>query len=299
MFSTLLGALPSLSPDAGADSGDSAVEQTLADLAAAGLELLSDGLPAVDPSGEPGTEATVASWRRAAAASSLPVKQAIRGPFRSGTTLESSRAAAERAAEVISALAAAGCPFVDVLEPDLGPIVTEGGERDRFVDAHRWLFAALGSTAPAIHCSLVAGGGNLDGAGPATFFDLPYPSYAFDLIDGPDNWRLIAAAPGDRGVVCGALSAEPHGDETREVLVWAAQYAASTGGRGLDRVGLANAGSLAGLPREIALRKLRVIADAARVAASSPQDLATALDPRALRRRPGRRAISFEPPAEP
>src|SRR6185295_11190342 len=57
--------------------------------------------------------------------------------------------------------------------------------------------------------------GNLDAAGPATFFDLPYASYAFDLIAGPDNWRLAVAAPGDRGIVCGAIDPREGGDEQR------------------------------------------------------------------------------------
>ena len=65
-------------------------------------------------------------------------------------------------------------------------------------------------------------GGNADTAGAATFFDLPYASYAFDLIAGPDNWRLITSAPRDRGIVCGAMSPAAGGDERPETLVWAA-----------------------------------------------------------------------------
>ena len=270
MFSTLLGPLPSIADPV------RALEQV-------GLELLSSGGLPLDPATPPG--AVVATWRAAADATEQPVKAALLGPYAAGTE------AVEGLAEAIGALADAGCPFVDVVEPDLAPIVASAVERTRFVEAHAALFAALGSRGATVHCSLVVGGGNLDSAGSATFFDLPYPSYAFDLIDGPDNWRLIAAAPSDRGIVCGALSARADGDETREVLVWAAQYAASTGGRGIERVGLANAGSLAGLPPEVALRKLRRVAEAARIAASSsPDELSAQLDPRAFggrRNRPG------------
>jgi hypothetical protein len=117
----------------------------------------------------------------------------------------------------------------------------------------------------------------------ATLFDLPFDSYAFDLIAGPDNWRLIAQAPGDRGIVCGALDPAESSDDRPEPLVWAAHYAASTGGRGLARVGLANASSLAGLSRERANTKLQALAEAARLAAlQDPKELAALLDPRAV-----------------
>ena len=129
-------------------------------------------------------------------------------------------------------------------------------------------------------------GGNLDGAPPATFFDLAYASFAFDLIAGPDNWRLIAQAPGDRGIVCGALGLGPDADETREVLIWAAHYAASTSGRGLARVGLANAPAARGEPaplRADVLRKLALVAEASRIAAvESSDEMAGLLDRRAV-----------------
>ena len=118
---------------------------------------------------------------------------------------------------------------------------------------------------------------------PSPLFDLPFASYAFDLIAGPDNWRLIAQAPGDRGIICGALDPSAGSADRPETLVWAAHYAASTGGRGLDRVGLANASSLAGLTRERARAKLVALAEAARLAAlQDPKELAASLDPRAV-----------------
>jgi hypothetical protein len=68
-----------------------------------------------------------------------------------------------------------------------------------------------------------------------------------------------------------------------ELLIWAAHYAASIKGRGLVRVGLANASSLAGLSRERARAKVQVLVSAARLAATaSPDELAAALDPRAV-----------------
>jgi len=279
MFSTLLGALPRPS-DGPADA--------LASLASTGLELLSTGEP---PAGaEQAPAAVVGAWRAAAGATDRPVKQVLAGPYSAGRDGAPSRPIelAESLRVTVVALAEAGCPFVEVDESAAEAIAVVAGERQRFVEAHRRLLDGVAGT----HVSLALTGANLDGAGPTTFFDLPYASYAFDLIAGPDNWRLIAAAPQDRGIVCGALDPRPNGDETRELLIWAAHYAASTNGRGPNRVGLANAPSLAPLDWPVALRKLSRIAEAVRIASvESPGEMARLLDPRAFggrRDRPGR-----------
>jgi hypothetical protein len=85
------------------------------------------------------------------------------------------------------------------------------------------------------------------------------------------------------------MPATPGGDTNRDVLVWAAHYAASTGGRGLARVGLANASSMAGLPRAEALSRLAIVAEAARIAAAPSTEMIDRLDPRAMGRRSRRR----------
>ncbi|HET7703233.1 MAG TPA: hypothetical protein VFK35_07530 [Candidatus Limnocylindrales bacterium] len=270
MFSTLIGALP----DAQGGSHDDAVTA----LAAAGLELVSDGRAALSPGVEEGE--AVARWEAAALASPVPVKAVLVGPFTAARHGASSpEAAAEALQPVIVALAAAGCPIVEVVESDVVAIAVDASARTDFVAAHRRLLD--GSV--GIHASLTLTGGDLDSAGPATFFDLGYASFAFDLIAGPDNWRLVTHAPPDRGIICGALDPRPGGDESRELLVWAAHYAAASNGRGLARVGLANASPFVGVPRAEALRKLRIVADAARVAGiPSAEERARHLDPRAV-----------------
>ena len=112
-------------------------------------------------------------------------------------------------------------------------------------------------------------GGSAWEAGPETILDAPYASYLFDLIEGPDNWYLVRAAPGDRGIVCAALRA-PSASDQAPLLVWAARYAASANGRGPDRVGLANASSLAGLDVPAARASLEAIVRAAGLAAMDP-----------------------------
>jgi hypothetical protein len=82
--------------------------------------------------------------------------------------------------------------------------------------------------------------------------------------------------------VAGALAARAGSDDGPELLVWAAHYAASIAGRGLDRVGLATADSLAALPWGVAVAKMERLAAAAGIAANrSFADIAPHLDPRA------------------
>jgi methionine synthase II (cobalamin-independent) len=284
MFSTLLGTLPPA--EHGGDSTSGHHVAVLTGLADVGLELVTTGDAPAGPDRSP--EDVVAAWLLASAAVDAPVKQVLAGPYSAGRDGRASRPSeiAEAHRATIAALAAAGCEFVEVDESDALAIAVVAGERRRFADAHRRLLDGV----PGIHVSLALTGGSFDGAGATTFFDLAYASFAFDLIAGPDNWRLIAVAPQDRGIVCGALDPRPGGDETPELLVWAAHYAASTAGRGIDRVGLANAPSLTGGSWEVALRKLRLVAEAARLAGMPSDEMRPRLDPRSYggrRDRPG------------
>jgi methionine synthase II (cobalamin-independent) len=277
MFATLLGGLPR-PPSTAANGDDEAVRAALRAQERAGLELLADGGLRAGP-------ASVADWQFAAAATQRPVKHTLIGPYTAARTGRIDRAerrtltfaVAEQLNGEVAALRDAGCTFVEIDEPAADAIGGDAHERALFVDAHRRLTEGVAT----VHLSLALIGGNADTAGAATFFDLPYASYAFDLIAGPDNWRLITDAPADRGIVCGAMSPAAGGDERPETLVWAAHYAAS--GRGLERVGLANAPGLEALPWDVAVVKLARVAEAARIAAlPSPDALAEALDPRAV-----------------
>ena len=296
MFSTLLGALPIDPP--GAAHADDEAEARLDDVAAldaTGLELISDGGAPAAPADAPAT--VVARWVSASAASSSPVKAVLLGPFSAARSAgrgatgrgATGRGAAPSADELadqlrptIAALAAAGCILVEIAEPDAAAIATDSSAAGTFAAAH----ARLIDGSEGIHASLALPPGNLDGTPPAVLFDLAYASYAFDLIGGPDNWRLIVQAPADRGIVCGAQGLLPGTDTNREVLVWAAHYAASTNGRGLARVGLANAPLAPSDPppsRSEVLRRLAILAEASRIAAvESAEEMSRLLDPRAV-----------------
>jgi methionine synthase II (cobalamin-independent) len=293
MFATLLGGLPR--PDAGDDALRVAVEAQ----ERLGLELISSGGLAI---GSP-----VEAWRATASLTDRPVKQTVLGPYTRGRGTSRERARSTAIADALNAelldLRDAGCPFIEIDEPDAILIGDDDTQRRRFVDAHRRLTRDV----EGVHLSLLVHGGNADTAGPATFFDLPYASYAFDLIAGPDNWRLAARAPADRGIVCGALSPEPKADQTPEPLVWAVHYAASS--RGLDRVGLANAPGLDRYGWDVALVKLDRVAHAARIAALPTREaVAQAMDPRAVSARsaalgrvepePRRRVRAPQPPPD-
>lgn len=232
---------------------------------------------------------SVDAWRFAAAATDRAVKQTLPGPYSLGRRLAASNAvAAERSvltlalgaalrAEV-AALADAGCRLVEIEERDAHEIGADEAERALFRDAHLALTAGIAGT----HLSLAIVGGNADTAGAETILAAPYASFAVDLIDGPDNWRLVRAVPGERGIVVGAMSARDASVEGPELLLWAAGYAASSNGRGRDRVGLATSGSLGSLSWELAERKLRRLGEAARLATMPAAEAAPHLDPRAI-----------------
>lgn len=276
MFATLLGPYPAPAVPQGRDV---AIPDTVAELVSAGLEPVTDGIGPRRVRSDEDVAAIVSDWRMAAESTGRAVKASLLGPYSAADGRRLGRGV-EWVRRALDALAVAGCPLVEIWEPAMTGIGEDRARRRRFGEAHRALTAGLDG---ALHLSLVVTDGNADAAGASTFFDLPYQSYAFDLIAGPDNWRLIAEAPGDRGIVCGALDPGAGASNRPEVLVWAAHYAASTAGRGLVRVGLANASSLGALSRERARGKLEALAEAARIAAVGPGDkMAALLDPRAV-----------------
>jgi hypothetical protein len=78
------------------------------------------------------------------------------------------------------------------------------------------------------------------------------------------------------------MSTTAGGDDGPEILLWAAAYAASSGGRGIDRVGLATSGSLADVSWDVAATKVRRLGEAARLVTAPPEERLAAIDPRAI-----------------
>jgi methionine synthase II (cobalamin-independent) len=270
MFATLLGALPR--PPLPDDAAQEAVlDAMLALQVENGLEPVTDGGVTLVP------DDPVASWRATAARTDRLVKAIVSGPYGVAEGADE-RVIVAALRETVADLAAAGCRWIEVHEPAAVSIGSDPASRARFAELHRTLTADLGD----VHLSLAITGGDAAAAGIETILAGTYASLALDLIDGPDNWRLVAATPGDRGVVCGAMGAGERADEGPEVLLWAAGYAASTGGRGAARVGLATAASLAGLPWTVAERRVQRLGEAARLAAAPREERLRAIDPRAI-----------------
>ena len=275
MFATLAGWFPwpaDLPPD-------EALATVVGAQVDAGLGLLADGrVHAADAT----PEAIVAAWqagREAAAAPApeLPVKLAVAGPWSAGG-VEGALGAARRLNEGLVAVGEAGCPIVEVHEP-AGSLPTDEPGRAAFVEAHATLLSGLPD---GLHASLAITGGDAVGLGAAALFGAAYQSHLFDLLDGPDSWRLVAVAPGERGIVVGVGDATGRRRTRLEDVVWAASYAASTGGRGIERIGVAPSGSLAGLSIGEARAVLALLGEAADVVAGGRDGVLARLDPRAI-----------------
>ena len=296
MFATLLGGLPL--PD-GHDGTqvDDAIEAVVRAQEQSGLEPITDGRLR-DPDLERWI-GSVEGWRFAASLTDRAVKQALPGPY----TLGRRGAATERAARTLAladqlrheveALAAAGCPMVEIEEAEAHLIGEDEGERALFREAHARLMEGIEGT----HLSLSIVGEAAWSAGIETILAAPYASLAVDLIHGPDNWNLVTRTPGERGIVAGALGNRETIDEPKEVLLWAANYAASTKGRGLTRVGIGSAGSYANLTWMAALRKIRALGNVARLAELPPAELAKHVDPKSISAKSG--AIGRPAPRRP
>ena len=276
--------------------------------------------------------AFVADWRATSGATSRLVKQALPGPYSLGRALAGDAAAADSGPRgsaatgsaaagsaaarrdltlalagvlraELRALAEAGCAYVEVEEPAATAIADDDAERALFRDAQARL---LDGTAD-VHVSLALTGGDVAAAGAATLLAAPYASILLDLVRGPDGWRIATALPATRGLVCGVLpvGAGERGDLA--LIAWAAAYAASTGGRGAARVGLATAGGSRELGRDGALERIGRLGEALRVVTAPPREprrdqplvrgLPGAPVPgRPPRPRPTRRSAPPEPP---
>ena len=136
-----------------------------------------------------------------------------------------------------------------------------------------------------VHRALLPVGGNLVGMTRDEWLQIPAESLVINPIRDPESWRAAATWPGDRGLILALVPAP--GDEAAEpveILLWAVRYAASLGGRGLDRVGVA--GMLptpsARLDAEEAARRIALLERVVELSSANEETLRAELDPRAF-----------------
>ena len=136
-----------------------------------------------------------------------------------------------------------------------------------------------------VHRALLPVGGNLVGMTRDEWLQIPAESLVINPIRDPESWRAAATWPGDRGLILALVPAPGDEDpEPVEILLWAVRYAASLGGRGLDRVGVA--GMLAitkGAPDPAeAEKRIALLERLVELSAANEETLRAELDPRAF-----------------
>jgi hypothetical protein len=136
-----------------------------------------------------------------------------------------------------------------------------------------------------VHRALLPVGGNLIGMSHEEWLQIPAESLVINPIRDPESWRAAATWPGDRGLILALVPAP--GDEAAEpveILLWAVRYAASLGGRGLDRVGVAGMLPIAkgaADPAE-AEKRIALLERLVELSAANEETLRAELDPRAF-----------------
>ena len=136
-----------------------------------------------------------------------------------------------------------------------------------------------------VHRALLPVGGNLVGMARDEWLQIPAESLVINPIRDPESWRAAATWPGDRGLILALVPAPGDEDpEPVEILLWAVRYAASLGGRGLDRVGVAGMLPIAkGAPDPVeAEKRIALLERLVELSAANEETLRAELDPRAF-----------------
>ena len=136
-----------------------------------------------------------------------------------------------------------------------------------------------------VHRALLPVGGNLVGMTRDEWLQIPAESLVINPIRDPESWRAAATWPGDRGLILALVPAPGDEDpEPVEILLWAVRYAASLGGRGLDRVAVAGMLPItkaAPDPAE-AEKRIALLERLVELSAANEETLRAELDPRAF-----------------
>lgn len=293
-----------------AAAADAWVTEIVAEQARHGLSMVTDGWArwrAENPTdlarellaGTITPDALVAAWHWADDGIDALVKQVLPGPWSAARDLAAERhhgAAAGDAAvtadrraiarDLLDALVAAALALrpsmVPVLQLD-EPGIPGIGSDELLWDELCALHTELAEQVTDLHRSLAITGGAAHPAGHARLAALPVQSILVDVRTpgaGADAWRLIHALPSEMGVIVGAADASSDRDDDPEMLLWAGTLAAESNDRGHLRVGVTTSGSMVGVARRSAARKVESLGTAMRLAKLGPVgQVARALQP--------------------
>ena len=216
----------------------------------------------------------------------MPVKVAIAGPFAAAGGGRGRRGSSPPCAPGCGPWPTPAARVVEVHEPAPSLPGDDAG-RGAFAAAHRAAARRPPRAAPRLardhrrRRGRAGPGGALRGA-------VPEPS----LRPRSTARRAGVSSPWRRrggGSWSGVGDASGRRRTRLEDVVWAAGYAASTRGRGMDRVGIAPSGSLAGLAPARARAVIDLLGEAARTIAGGRDEVLERLDPRAIDARSPRR----------
>ena len=175
--------------------------------------------------------------------------------------------------------------FASAPDTNLGIHFVECPELTAADPASREHLAERLTALAGVHRALLPVGENLVGMSHEEWLQIPAESLVINPIRDPESWRAAATWPGDRGLILALVPAP--GDEAAEpveILLWAVRYAASLGGRGLDRVGVA--GMLptpsARLDADEAARRIALLERVVELSSANEETLRAELDPRAF-----------------
>ncbi len=226
---------------------------------------------------------TVEAWRWADHCTDQLVKQVLVGPYTLARLAARDRPAraylamgfAEALNLELRALVDADCPYIQIDEGTLTSIDDDEEEWRLYAETERRLTDGV----EARHLSLGLYRGAIDPAGHSTVLDGAYRSYLVDAYAGPAAWRFVRSVPLERGIVIGALDAASPERDDPETMIWAMAWAANRD-RITDRIGIAANGSLRGIGRHEARRKIELMGEALGIAKMGPlQEVAEAMDP--------------------
>ena len=193
-----------------------------------------------------------------------PVKAVVTGPYTIGTLSDPGELGHRRLVldlaralnQELQALAAAGPAWIQVDEPAIvdNPSVRYPRDFDLFREAMAVL--TDGVDAPLALATYHGHAADVPG-----LLELPFELFGFDFVQGEANWRLLATWPRGKTLGLGVVDARNVRMEDQRWL--ADQVARAAEAAGGDRVQVSPSCGLEFLPRDVARRKLELVARAA------------------------------------